>query len=210
MCAIFGSYDQEKLEELAELNSYRGQLSYSISEFDPKTKQLFLKRKSMGAFSLEHVQLNDGMYKIAHIQAPTTAASATASIHPSARNEDGDLLWHNGILKESFVEHMQKALDSDEEWDTGLLHDWILTGKELSKVDGTFACVRCNNYDMRIFRNEISPMFYDGNLNISSTKFEGSQSLPPNKIFVMDFNKRDLLTVSTFTTKENPYYFGDE
>tara|TARA_B100000287_G_C20657486_1_gene789011 strand:- start:1016 stop:1645 length:630 start_codon:yes stop_codon:yes gene_type:complete len=209
MCAIFGSFKKEKLEELAELNSYRGQLSYSISQYDPEEKKLFLKRKCEGSFNIEDVQLDDGCYYIAHIQAPTTAASAIDSIHPSARNETGDLLWHNGILKESFVKQMQEALPSEQLWDTGLLHDWLLVNKDISEVDGTFSCARYIEGDgMFLFRNEISPLFIDEHINISSTKFEGSKPTTPNEVLRIDFENGSLVTEDTFTTKENPYYFG--
>lgn len=208
MCAIFGSFDKDKLEALAELNSYRGQLSYSVSEYDINNKRVFLKRKCMGAFTLEDVQLREGMYYIAHIQAPTTTASAIDAIHPSARNEDGDLLWHNGILKEDFVKDMQSSLGSTDKWDTGLLHDWILQNRSLSDVDGTFACARVSNGNLYLFRNEISPLFIDNDLNISSTRFEGSQPVRPNTVWLVDFPNDTLAQMNTFNTKENPYYFG--
>jgi len=74
MCAIFASSDIEKIKELAELNSYRGQHSYSLSVFNTTTNELVTKRKCMGAFSLDGLEIERGMYIVAHIQAPTTAA----------------------------------------------------------------------------------------------------------------------------------------
>tara|TARA_R100001460_G_scaffold4800_4_gene13549 strand:- start:22938 stop:23564 length:627 start_codon:yes stop_codon:yes gene_type:complete len=208
MCAIFGSFEVNKLKELALLNSYRGERSFSISEYSPNTKKLLTKQKCMGRFSLDNVELTAGMYYVAHIQAPTTEASAIESIHPSDRNDGHDLLWHNGILKENFVEEMQSALSSDLKWDTGLLHDWLIEDKSLNDVDGTFACLRYVDGDIKLFRNEISPLFVDSKLNISSTKFPGAEPLIPNKIWTLDFKEYIMNEGPSFTTKENPYYFG--
>ena len=208
MCAIFGSFEVEKLEELALLNSYRGERSFSISEYNPNTKEMLTKQKCMGRFSLDNVELTAGMYYVAHIQAPTTEASAIESIHPSVRNDGHDLLWHNGILKAGFVEEMQDQLSSPEQWDTGLLHDWLIEDKSLSDVDGTFACLRYNNGNIEIFRNEISPLFIDDKLNISSTKFPESEPVIPNLIWTLDFNEYIMNKGPSFFTKENPYYFG--
>jgi hypothetical protein len=63
---------------------------------------------------------------------------------------------------------------------------------------------------LHVFRNEIAPLFYDYDLNISSVRFEGSESLPPNRVFILDSENRELLeTEFEFSTKENPYYFDD-
>ena len=66
---------------------------------------------------------------------------------------------------------MQEGLQSKEQWDTGLMHDWLINKKSLDYIDGTFACLRYKNGKLYIFRNEISPLFIDDELNISSTKF---------------------------------------
>ena len=211
MCAIFGSYDLDKLEELAEINAYRGQLSYSLSEYNTTTQQLIMRRKCLGAFTLEGLEMTRGMYYIGHIQAPTTGASAEESIHPSVRTDGHDLLWHNGILKEKYVSTVQAYFETSQSWDSGLLHN-LLTNvgwDKLSEVDGTFSCLRYFNKDLYLFRNEISPMFVDDQLNISSTKFENGTSTEPNKVLKINFTTKALNEVSSFTTKENPYYFGN-
>jgi glutamine phosphoribosylpyrophosphate amidotransferase len=208
MCAIIGSFDIDKLKDLVELNSYRGQQSYSFSEYDPENQQLLMRQKCLGAFSLDNVEVKAGMYYVAHIQAPTTGASAIESIHPSVRNDGNDLLWHNGIIKDYFVKDMQESLQSKEQWDTGLMHDWLINGKSLDEVDGTFACLRYKDGKLYIFRNEISPLFIDDELNISSTKFEGAEQVRENQIWCIDFDNKALFGGPTFITKENPYYFG--
>lgn len=68
MCAIFGSYSIVKLTELAELNSYRGQHSFSFAEYNTVTKELNMRRKCLGAFSLDGLEISRGMYYISHIQ----------------------------------------------------------------------------------------------------------------------------------------------
>jgi hypothetical protein len=60
-----------------------------------------------------------------------------------------------------------------------------------------------------LFRNEISPMFIDKQMNISSTKFEDSEETCPNVVFRMDLNYNNLINVGEFKTAENPYYFTE-
>lgn len=196
MCAIVGSFTKSKLKELFDINAYRGQLSYSLASFDiNETLQVIMQ--SPGKMSENFIdEFPANFYYIGHSQAPTTEAT---SIHPAA--DHGMLLWHNGIIK-------QKELPENT-WDTL----WLLNKiKEfgwsyLSEVDGTFACVLYSNYTLYIFRNEISPLFMDDELNISSTKFDNSKSIEPNTVFRIDITGKKLIPVATFTTKENPYYF---
>jgi hypothetical protein len=64
--------------------------------------------------------------------------------------------------------------------------------------------------EMFVFRNEISPMFYDNDLNFSSTKFEGSKPLEPNKVFKLNLKYKQMTVVSFFSTLENPYFIPEE
>jgi glutamine phosphoribosylpyrophosphate amidotransferase len=212
MCAIVGSFDKDKLKELIELNCYRGNHSYSISEYTLKTKSLFTTR-GLGDFPFEILkELKEGKYYIAHTQAPTTDAKSTSNIHPHRFNDDY-MLWHNGIIKESFVKKMQNQLNTAEKWDTALLNEWVYNKYDLGEVDGTFSCLRFDKGKLILFRNEISPMFIDKDFNISSTKFKNSNPTPAGKELYMRFNvnsKSDigvLVEMGEFKTKENPYFF---
>ena len=206
MCAIVGSFDKDKLKELIKLNTYRGNHSYSISEYNPETREITILEKGLGDFNYSKLnELDKGMYYIAHTQAPTTDAKSADSVHPS--NYEGKFLWHNGIIKDYFVKVMQEKLDSNEYWDTALLNRWIQESKSLDEVDGTFSCLRYDN-GLTLFRNEISPMFIDKDWNISSTKFEDAKPTLPGEVLVMDFENRILDSRESFKTKENPYFFG--
>lgn len=199
MCAIFGSKSKDKLLELYELNKYRGQLSNSLGGFDLYGRKGIVIQR---AGALESYQIDNFPYHafyIGHTQAPTTEANN--SIHPAIFGDF--MLWHNGIVK-------QKTL-STSNWDTYWMLEGIMqNGFEfLNEVDGTFACVLYYYNELYFFRNEISPLFVDDELNVSSTKFEGSKSLAPNTVFRVDLLHDTLTPVASFTTKENPYYFGD-
>jgi asparagine synthetase B (glutamine-hydrolysing) len=204
MCGIFCSFERDKLIELSKLNSYRGSHSFSFTRFGDEPIRRF------GKFD---VSLADQVgYKICHVQAPTTEVRDASSIHPAELY--GRRLWHNGIVKDFDVKRLQKKHNTEEAWDTKLIllelleDDWL---KNLSEINGSFACVFQEGDMLYVFRNEISPLFYDYDLNISSVRFEGSFSLPPNKVFILDLENRELLeTEFEFSTKENPYYFGDE
>ena len=222
MCAIVGSSDKEKFLELIELNQYRGNTSWSVSQFeigafkhyeDGKEFRLVNLHQGFAQFDTTIMNLFDELnqykkyYYMGHVQAPTTSNS---SIHPS--NYDNDLLWHNGILKDYFVKEWQIQYGNNIEWDTELLHRHILLNKEmdlLDNVDGTFSCARYNKKDIYLFRNEISPLFYDKDLNISSVKFEDSEETEAGVMYKMNLHDKELGVVQRFETYENPYYFGE-
>lgn len=207
MCAIVGSFSKTKLKELIELNSYRGNHSYSLSEYDVKTGEARVLARELGEFNFNLInELTPSRYYIAHTQAPTTGEQSIENIHPFKFNNS--LLWHNGIIKEDCILEMQDKLETKQGWDTALLSEWVFYSRDLSEVDGTFSCVKYIYNNLYLFRNEISPMFIDGEWNISSTKFENSTSTPPNEVLYMDFDSKELKSVRSFTTKENPYFFG--
>ena len=211
MCAIFGSFSRDKFLELAELNSYRGAHSFSISYYNPLNGNIDQSVKAIGALDPKMVETRMGVYYIGHIQAPTSANKTSRAIHPSYTTGKAtrSLLWHNGILKEDCIHELQDYFDTNEVWDTHLLHKWIEEGNSLDSIDGTFSCLRHHDHILYLFRNEISPMFADGQLNISSTKFEGSAKTSANKFLRMDFANYELVEIDTFKTKENPYYFAN-
>lgn len=209
MCAIVGSFSKDKLIELIELNSYRGSHSYSFSTLTP-LYDLKVRAKGLGTINYDDIDLPYGYYGIVHVQAPTTEAKTLDSIHPAM---DGWMtyLWHNGIIKANNVKKLQDLYGNDTNWDTQLLLRAINTSvDELNGVDGSFSCLWFNGAAAYLFRNDISPMFYDRDLNISSTKFEGSISTPANKLLLMDLETKGLYNKGEFKTVENPYFFGDE
>ena len=207
MCAIFGSFNRDTFLELASINAYRGEHSYSITCYDPMIRATRVLAKEVGKFSSAPLftEFVDGMYLIGHIQAPTTEAKSNDYVHPSILT--GSMLWHNGIIKEDCVKMMQNTLLDNSPWDTELLHKWIGSNKSLNDIDGTFSCLNYDNGMLYLFRNEISPMFFDESLNISSVRFTGSSKTPANTLLEFDFNNRRLVKIGSFTTKENPYYF---
>lgn len=196
MCALVGSFSTAVLQQLVDLNSYRGQLSYSICSFDTASKVQVLTTDYgvmppylLGSFP-------KAAYYVGHTQAPTTESK---NIHPAINGSA--MLWHNGIIK-------QKELPPDV-WDTEWLLDGILNNgfKFLSEVNGTFACILHKDDRLFVFRNEISPLFVDDELNLSSTTFEDSNSLESNIVFEVDIKSTKLVKVDEFKTKENPYFF---
>jgi len=196
MCSIIASFSSNKLKDLYTLNSYRGSLSYSFAYFTLWEEEFTMQELVRGKGVAPDFLFNDKSYfTVCHSQAPTTQAS---NIHPAVYR--GSYLWHNGIVK-------QKTLVPGQ-WDT----IWLLQKiKEqgwdsLSEIDGTFACILYNNDGLYVFRNEISPMYYDSQMNFSSTKFENSQSLIPNHVFKIDLAQRKLISIHEFNTFENPYF----
>lgn len=204
MCAISGSFNPDKLKELYKLNAYRGELSYSITSFLPydnfynEVGVLVQDSGPMPDDVLKFATELPGRFYIAHSQAPTTQSG---HMHPATYGDC--LLWHNGIIK-------QKSLPENT-WDTLWLLENITNygWSSLSRIDGTFACVMYNHGSLFVFRNEISPLFIDDELNISSTKFDGSRPLEPNIVFKLNLRDKRLSAEAYFETLENPYYIPE-
>lgn len=226
MCAIVGSRYEDKLLELVELNSNRGSHSYSFSLYNMYTGELRIVKRDFGTLDPSIVNIPTNHYGIVHVQAPTTGSKDLSSIHPATSlppyktftvdkniTEEyySDALWHNGILKPTTIAAIQEKYSrlKSVQWDTRLLLEVVNnTYTDLCEVDGTFSCLHYNDNRLVLFRNEISPMFFDSELNISSTKFENSGSTNPNMAWKMEFSSNQLHGVGgKFKTVDNPYYF---
>jgi hypothetical protein len=126
-------------------------------------------------------------------------------------------LWHNGIIKANVVERL--AQETGTKWDTGQILSKIAASGQvpgqmwwecLNEFDGSFSCLMYSRgKGLYMFRNQISPMFMDTNLNISSTKFEGSFHTDPDIVWKMNPLEVKITEIGRFKTVENPYYFGE-
>lgn len=210
MCAIFGSFDKETFKELHKINSYRGEVCNSLSAHcSDGSLHITQNRGPMFDSNIEQFfEDHPGCYIIGHTQAPTGPVEIN-NIHPAIygaydpiASHLSSCLWHNGIIK-------PQQIPADT-WDT----EWLLTGlmtqdiASLSHVQGSFACVFYTKGDLYLFRNAISPLFYDPMGNVSSTKFEGSQMVPHNKMWHFDphgHTAQLLYAAGLFDNKENPY-----
>jgi len=206
MCSIVGSFNKDRLIKLCEINAYRGQSSHSISYFDIVTGEIKVHRGE-GPINYKDIAFAPLTYCIVHMQAPTQQEHKT--IHPA--EYEGRYLWHNGILKQDYIKKLKGELDEVCNWDTFLmLKAMVQTNrKSISSFDGSFSCVFYENEKVYAFRNEIAPLYYNAQMDISSTHFQGSKSLDPNSIYHMDFNFQTFFRVSNFTTVLNPYYFAE-
>lgn len=196
MCSLIGSFDKEELKKLVAANEYRGNRTSSITTFDFNYNLVRSVNRIDGPMVESTIDFNfdNGLYHIIHMQAPT---GENSGIHPAKSPHNG-LLWHNGII-----------LNCENEWDTQqMVNDLDKGYKSLSKYDGSFACIHLA-YEMRIFRNEISPLFVSENGSISSAKVEGFNSLPPNKVFSAEgtAGKVSFFLFENFSTLNNPYDF---
>ena len=203
MCAIFGSFNVDKMKELAVLNSYRGSFSHSFTEFNLE-KGISNMCKGFGPVNTDGLKQKDNTFYIAHIQAPTGGMVDDFNrIHPATRGSK--LLWHNGILKQSYLR------DSGYSgWDTQYLIDVVVDWDILGSIDGSFSCLMIENKDLHLFRSQAAPMFFDDELNLSSTKFEGSTSTKEGIVYKVDLENKSLSEIKTFQSKSNPYYLVNQ
>ena len=58
-----------------------------------------------------------------------------------------------------------------------------------------------------MFRTTSSPLFIDKELNISSTKFDNSESIEVGKVYKLDIKQKNFFIIKDFTCKDNPYFF---
>lgn len=210
MCSIIGSFKQDKVVQLCKSNEHRGQVSHSLSLYDIVSGKIEVQRR-VGPVDYDEIMSIDKdplTYIIVHMQAPTSGTFNPSLVHPA--QFEGNYLWHNGILKQSYVDKLKKQLDEVCSWDTFLLLKSITASRDnLNYLDGSFSCLLYSHEKLYAFRNEISPLYYDAHLNISSTMFLGSKSTECNVLQHIDFNFDTLFNVQSFKTVENPYFFAE-
>lgn len=207
MCSIIGSFDKDTLVGLCELNAYRGQHSHSISYYDLESNFFCEIHRSLGPINYKNIDIPKNAYCVVHMQAPTTDSKSTDNIHPAMIG--GDILWHNGIIKEKEIQRLQEIYSEASDWDTYILLKHMMTEGTPEGIDGSFSCLYYDSYRMYLFRNEIAPMFIDDDFNISSTKFKNSSPTEPNSLLLFEPGFKRLVPILNFNTVENPYYFGE-
>jgi hypothetical protein len=158
--------------------------------------------RGMGEIPKDLINIGLNEYCIVHMQAPTTDNKDMNTVHPAQIGNT--YLWHNGIIKADWV-NKRKDISS---WDTQLILNQYVSTKDLNDIDGTFACLLCDEDKLYLFRNEISPLFIDKYSNISSTRFEGAVLIKPNIVweFLSTLSGKLEETDMKFNTVENPYY----
>ena len=207
MCGIVASFNKEKLIELYKINAYRGELSHSISIYNPIEKTIIINRYS-DKIDFNRIIINKNEYCIIHSQAPTTKKD-NLNIHPAQYYDT--FLWHNGIIKDFEVTRLRDKYNIDTLWDTELLLQELNSVdylNNLSTINGSFAGIFFDSKkELYVFRNEIAPLFVDSNMNISSTRFDNTTILKPNIFFKLDLESKTLIETGKFETLENPYNF---
>lgn len=210
MCSIIGSFDLIKFKELIKINQYRGSFAYSYSSFDPKIG-ILNTIKDFGEFDINIINKITQSYTIGHIQAPTGGLIKDVKrIHPSRIKNS--YLFHNGILKKTYIEKLQNKFRTNNNWDTYLLHKELIASgfEKLNNIDGSFGCVYIVNNNIYLFANDLINLFIDDEVNISSVKFNKSTKLPSNCVFKLDLLNKTYTDIYQFKTYNNPYYISEE
>lgn len=202
MCSITGSFDKLIFDKLTVIGYSRGNFSHSITQFSSENFQI---KKSFDKI----ISDPNKIFYLGHSQAPTGGMiKDTYRIHPA--KEEGYYLYHNGILKQSYIDLLKEEFNTRENWDTLLLLKKIVKDefKILSEIDGSFTGVLFSNSNyIYLFRNEITPLWIDKDFNFSSIKFENSFLIKENTIFELNLISKNLKEIGKFTTRNNPYNF---
>jgi len=193
MCSIYITDNKSDFFNLRDSCDSRGNFSYSVMY---EKENSFHVEKSFNKIN----DLKESGIYIGHSQAPTNGMIKDINrIHPCDKNNS--YLYHNGILKKSFIEKY-----SDEKWDTKVLFDLLekYNFSILSDIDGSFACIYIKENNIYIFRNKLCNLYYNGK-NICSIKYDESYNIIPDGIV---YNFKDFKLKETgfiFSTKNNPY-----
>lgn len=214
MCSIVGSFDKEIFKKLLRQNQSRGSFSYSFMAIDVQTGGVFGK-KNFGEFDCTVVDSSpDNCYYVGHTQAPTGGlVHDLTRIHPAVMSDS--FLFHNGIIKHSDVERLQKTFNTPDNWDTRLfLYAIINQGLKptLNSIDGSFACVFGTNdapTSLNVFRSNAGILYCDEDINLSSTFFDNSVRINADTIYTIDFTTKSITPTDTFKSVSSPYYFAD-
>jgi hypothetical protein len=201
MCSIFGSFNKNRVIELAELNQFKGTFSYSLTQDDRS-------HKAFGKFDNDIVNdiVQTDNYIIGHVQAPTGGMIKDDNrIHPTSVGQS--LLWHNGLLTKRGIKYLQDYLDTTEEFDTKLLHEYFVRYNFtfLNKIEGLFTCIFKHGTGYYVFRTKHGKLYVNEELDLSSERFEGSKCINYDTIYKMNFAEKRLQPVSYFKT--NRYNF---
>jgi len=196
MCAIFGSNNKGRLNELYKLNKHRGGHSYSIMGIGTNNLPIFVIQE-LGEFSIS--ELDDAAYYIAHIQSPTDGVGTKVGIHPA--HIGCHYLYHNGMVKFGVGE-----------WDTlWILKKYIAANcsvSALEDIDGSFACVYINAEwgEIKLFTNQTCALFVNDDCEISSTKTESFKRILPCTIYNFIPHQKELTMEEEFDNIDRTYY----
>ena len=201
MCSIFASHKKDILSELADLNQYRGNFSYSITEISNKVESQI---KEFGIFNKDNIHYNN-LFKICHVQAPTGGLVEDIDrIHPVEYSNT--LLWHNGIITPRGIKFLQEKLNTTETFDTKLLSlalynfGWCI----LNEIEGLFACVYYKDGCLFLFRTKHGKLYID-NVNeddiiISSERYKDTKCINFDTVYHLDISNNSLKEISKFKT----------
>jgi hypothetical protein len=125
-------------------------------------------------------------------------------IQPVEDKDSQYKLWHNGIIKPSFIQKTNELFNTNFDWDTKILLEYLMYNKEeaLRKIDGSFACILLKEGEyIEIFHNDASPLYYTmapPGLAVSTISFPMSLPLKPNTVWRIDIHKQELVEVQKF------------
>jgi hypothetical protein len=201
MCSIFGTFDVVEAKRLQQLNSRRGVISNSSTVFDNNINIVSMT-KQYGELDDFKEELSG--YHLYHQQAPTSQENDT--IHPSEYKNS--FLWHNGIVKQDTIKKLMSRTGNNSLWDTHQINVLLNTSftNDLDLIEGSFSCIWYKNNNLYMFRNQISPMFFNGS-TISSEKFENSIETIPNTMYI--FENSVWVEKHKFINNELPFFFFD-
>lgn len=205
MCGLVIARNLTRFDELMQDNLYRGGLYHSISYIGNYNGLIDVVRMQ-GPYRVGSVSPpTPYQLYIGHQQAPTGVARTDKNVHPSVYQNcylQKSYLWHNGMVKEvQLISHRWFG------WDTDYIHQGLVEVGvgALDHIDGSFACIWWYQNKLRIFRNDIVPLFYHPDGSLSSTYFDGAALIKAGVMYTYHLESGMLIPGETFINTENPY-----
>ncbi len=205
MCSIILTKDNniELLKELVDLNQEKGTFANSLTHFNNDNLSMSISKK-FGLFNDTNLKLaeehaNGGGTFIIHLQAPTGGMTKDITrMHPACN--DSVRLFHNGLMKNTYIKSLMKELETPFDFDTDLMSKLIKRdGLEaaINQFEGSFACFCLIDNKVYIFRSKHSKLYTDMKGSFSSEKLNDDwKCINYDTIYDADLN-----VVGTFKTK---------
>ena len=199
---IIGSFSKPKILELIDANKIPDCYAHSVGIFEIETGRMLSVNRGYGDVDCD--KLYDGgfaYYTIIWRQPTNVGRNLQPATMMADRHSYYELnLWHIGNLTPNAVKRLQHDEDNIERWDTQLFIKHLCRFGAPVDIEGSFACVYCDDIDLFVFRNELENMYIDNDMNICSNVFPDSFVVSQNKVWKFDWKKKQINSVEEFQT----------
>ena len=185
------------LMRLMEFEQHLPSCSNSVGMYNMIDKSFFTVLRGNANTIRLPLSYNKQMYQIAFSSSKPDLHVQPAELY---NNEHAEFLWMEGQIEDTEIEKLQAEGQTDDKWSVRLFLRHILGSGIPIGIDGQYACIYSDGLEMYAFRNDYGSLFCDRDMNICTRPFSGSNTLPANKLYRLDFEKNMFIGVGDFET----------